>query len=120
MKDANWQCAPDVIDERCLIFQIKNKGSCIITGCGHTGIINATKHAINSLNSDQVYCIMGGFHLAGSEFADRIKPTVDDLQKINPKYIVSGHCTGRKTQAELSTIFGQRHIPYGVGAVLKF
>lgn len=75
---------------------------------------------MNLLNNDHVYCIMGGFHLASPEFTDRINPTIADLQKINPNYIVSGHCTGRKMQAELSNKFSHKHIPYGVGAVLKF
>ena len=47
LQDVNgeWQAAPDVIDERTVIFKLKNKGVCIFTGCGHTGVINAVKHA---------------------------------------------------------------------------
>lgn len=120
LKDKNWQSAPDVIDERCLIFKLKNKGLCVITGCGHTGIVNATRYAVKILNSDKVYAVIGGFHLAGSDFAERIEPTIVDLQNINPQLVITGHCTGRRTQAELSKVFGQQHIPYGVGSVFKF
>lgn len=120
LKDADWLCAPDVIDERSLIFYLKDKGVCVITGCGHTGVINATKHAMSLLQTDKVFFVMGGFHLAGFAFADRIPPTLADLQKINPAYIISGHCTGRTTQAQLSDVFKSRHVPYGVGSVLYF
>ena len=120
LKDADWLCAPDVIDERSLIFYLKDKGVCVITGCGHMGVINATKHAMSLLQTDKVFFVMGGFHLAGSAFADRIPPTLADLQKINPAYIISGHCTGRTTQAQLSDVFKSRHVPYGVGSVLYF
>jgi 7,8-dihydropterin-6-yl-methyl-4-(beta-D-ribofuranosyl)aminobenzene 5'-phosphate synthase len=119
LKNKDWQCEPGVIDERCLLFNIKNKGLCVITGCGHTGIVNATTHAMNLLNTQQVYFVMGGFHLASPELFNRIDPTLQDLASINPNYIISGHCTGRRTQAKLSEKFGSRHIPYGVGAVLN-
>lgn len=119
LKDMSWQCSPEVIDERCLMFYVKNKGICVITGCGHTGIINATEHAISSLKTDKVYCIIGGFHLAGSEFSNRINATITDLQRINPDYVITGHCTGRQTQETLSKAFSHRHIPYGVGSVFR-
>lgn len=120
LKNENWECAPEVVDEHCLMFKLKNKGICLMTGCGHTGIVNASKHAIKLLNSNKVHFIMGGFHLAGSEFSNRINPTIEDLKKINPDFIATGHCTGRKTQAMLSDVFDHRHIPYGVGSVFRF
>lgn len=120
LKDNHWECAPEVLDERSLIFSLKNQGLCVITGCGHMGIINATQHAKMLLNTNKVHLVMGGFHLASSDLAERVEPTIADLQAINPDFIVTGHCTGRQTQAVLSKIFSNRHIPYGVGAVFKF
>lgn len=116
----NWVKSPEVIDERCLIFNLKDKGVCVFTGCGHTGVVNATEHAKNLLNETKIHLIMGGFHLAGPAFTNRISPTIADLLKINPTYIVTGHCTGRQAQTELTTTFSDRHIPYGVGTVFKF
>ncbi len=115
-----WRNSPDIIDEQCLIMNFKNRGLGVITGCGHTGIINATKHATTLLNSTEVHLVMGGFHLASPELADRIDPTIADLQTIDPTFIVSGHCTGRQTQAKLSQVFTDQHIPYGVGARFVF
>jgi 7,8-dihydropterin-6-yl-methyl-4-(beta-D-ribofuranosyl)aminobenzene 5'-phosphate synthase len=120
LKNENWECEPEVIDERCVIFNFKNKGLCVITGCGHTGIVNATLHSMQLLNSTNVHFVMGGFHLAGAKFQNRIDPTINDLKQINPDFIITGHCTGRKTQASLSEVFDNRHIPYGVGAYFKF
>lgn len=120
LQDHNWLCAPEVIDERCLVFRMKNKGMCIVTGCGHTGIVNATQHAMNLLKTDKIYFVMGGFHLAGPQFSDRIHPTIHDLEKINPAFVVTGHCTGRHTQASLSDAFKNKHIPYGVGSYFNF
>ena len=62
---------------------------------------------------------MGGFHLAGNEYHQRVDPTVADLQKINPDFIITGHCTGRHAQYALTTAFADKHIPYGVGTVFS-
>lgn len=118
--DGSWVSSPDVIDERCLVLKLKNKGICVFTGCGHTGVVNAVHHAQELINEQKVYLVMGGFHLAGNEMLDRIEPTVNDLHKINPNYIVTGHCTGRDAQSALTATFADQHIPYGVGTVFKF
>lgn len=115
-----WEKSPDVIDERILIFNLKNKGLCVFTACGHTGVINAMKYAKKITNVDDIHIIMGGFHLAPPEVADRINPTITDLERLNPDYIITGHCTGAKTQAELAEKFSQKHISYGVGTVFSF
>lgn len=118
--NGEWKKSPDIIDERCLILNLRDKGLCVLTGCGHTGVINAMQHAKQLLNMDKVHFVMGGFHLAGGEYDNRIDPTVTDMRKINPDYIITGHCTGRRAQTELATAFADRHIPYGVGTVFKF
>ncbi|MCH9756382.1 MAG: MBL fold metallo-hydrolase [Gammaproteobacteria bacterium] len=119
-QDGIWKKSPDVIDERSLIFNLKNKGLCVFTACGHTGVINATRHAMQLTDNEAIHFVMGGFHLAPSEVKERINPTIDDLVAINPNFIITGHCTGAFTQAELSKTFGEQHIPYGVGTVFDF
>ena len=86
----------------------------------HTGVINAIKHAQSLTGQSKIHFVMGGFHLAGNAVDNRIDPTIEDLKALQPHYLVTGHCTGRKTQANLSDVFASRHIPYGVGAYLRF
>ncbi len=118
--DGKWEKAPDVIDERVLIFNLKDKGLCVFTACGHTGVINAMKYAQKLTGINKVHLIMGGFHLAPPEVSDRINPTIDDFSKLKPDFIITGHCTGAKTQAELTAKFPQQHMTYGVGTVFNF
>lgn len=120
MMNGKWEEAPLVIDERILIFNLKNKGLCLFTGCGHIGVINASHAAKNLIKNEKIHILMGGFHLAGPAFENRINPTLDDLIKINPDYIITGHCTGAKAQSALTSAFGDKHIPYGVATVFKF
>ncbi len=106
--------------ERVLIFNLKDKGLCIFTACGHTGVINAARYAKKLTRHDKIHFIMGGFHLAPTELANRINPTVQDFASLNPNYIITGHCTGAKAQAELTEKFPQQHITYGVGTLFHF
>lgn len=115
-----WVKSPDVVDERVLIFNLKDKGLCVLTACGHTGVINATKYAKKITGIEKVHLLMGGFHLASPEVIDRISPTIEDLEKLDPDYIVTGHCTGARAQAELTVKFPSQHITYGVGTVFNF
>lgn len=120
MMNGEWERAPQVIDERILIFNLKNKGLCVFTGCGHTGVVNASHAAQQLMGDKKIHVLMGGFHLAGPDFEDRISPTIMDLSKINPDYLITGHCTGAKAQTALTSAFGGRHVPYGVATVFRF
>lgn len=119
-RNGAWEPSPEVEDERVLIFNLRNKGLCVFTACGHTGVVNATNYAKELTGIEQVHLVMGGFHLAPPEVKDRIAPTITDLKKIQPTYIVTGHCTGAKAQSDLTTAFADQHITYGVGTVFIF
>lgn len=119
-KDGKWVASPDVVDERVIILNMKDRGLCVFTACGHTGVINAVNYAKEITGIGDVHLIMGGLHLAPTSISERIMPTISDLQLLDPNYIVTGHCTGAHTQAELSQFFRSKHIRYGVGAVFNF
>lgn len=114
--DGKWEHEPKVIDERLLILNLKGKGLCVLTGCGHIGAVNALHHVKELHPSKNLHMLIGGLHLAGPTYEKRIEDTISDLQQLDPDLIVSGHCTGRVAQSKLSQLFKERHIPYGVGA----
>jgi 7,8-dihydropterin-6-yl-methyl-4-(beta-D-ribofuranosyl)aminobenzene 5'-phosphate synthase len=65
---------------------------------------------------------MGGFHLPadGRIYEAAIEPTLDELQKADPKYIVPCHCTGWKAINRIIETMSERFIPTGVGTVFRF
>lgn len=92
--EGTWQPDPLIVDDRAIVCNVKGKGLVILSGCAHAGIINTIRCAQKITGVSDVYAVMGGFHLAGKENADRIEPTVKELQKISPKLVAPMHCTG--------------------------
>ncbi|MBT7151365.1 MAG: MBL fold metallo-hydrolase [Deltaproteobacteria bacterium] len=82
-------------DDTSLVANVKGKGLVILSGCAHAGIVNTVNYAKKITGIEQLYVVMGGFHLTGVEFAETIKPTAEALKELNPYYVVPTHCTGR-------------------------
>ena len=72
------------------------KGLVILTGCGHAGIVNICRYAQRLTGVDQIYAVIGGFHLNGPLFEPIIGGTVGALAEFAPEVIVPAHCTGWK------------------------
>jgi 7,8-dihydropterin-6-yl-methyl-4-(beta-D-ribofuranosyl)aminobenzene 5'-phosphate synthase len=87
-------------DEIAIYAKIKDKGLVVLTGCGHTGIMNTIKHGQKISGEDKIYAIIGGFHLQWStgEHIDKVVHFIDDLQ---PEIVCGMHCTGFQFNAKL-------------------
>ena len=95
--DENGEAKWDPIEEdTAIVASVKGKGLVILSGCAHSGIVNTVKHAQAVTGVDNVFVVMGGFHLTGADFEPIIEPTTQALKTVNPQYIVPTHCTGRK------------------------
>jgi 7,8-dihydropterin-6-yl-methyl-4-(beta-D-ribofuranosyl)aminobenzene 5'-phosphate synthase len=89
------QWSPDPIrDDQALVINIEDKGLVVISGCAHAGIINTVDYARKITDVDHVHAVLGGFHLTGPLFAPVIQPTIDEMTRIDPDYVVPMHCTG--------------------------
>lgn len=87
---------PDAIeDDTAIVFNLRNRGLIILTGCAHAGIINTVNYAREITGIDSVHAIMGGFHLTGPNADHLIDQTIASLIEIGPEYIIPAHCTGR-------------------------
>lgn len=86
----------DIIeDDSALVFNIQGKGLVILSGCAHSGIINTVNYAKEVTGIEEIFVVMGGFHLTGADFSTKIAPTIEALKGFNPKFVVPTHCTGR-------------------------
>ena len=82
-------------DDSGIVFNLRDKGLVVISGCAHAGIVNTVKYAQHVTGIKDVWAVMGGFHLSGADFESVISPTATGLKEINPHYIIPAHCTGR-------------------------
>jgi len=92
-------------DDTGIVLDIKGKGLAIITGCGHSGIINTIQYAQKITGTEKIYCVMGGFHLTGPAGNPLLTRTIEEMKKFDPEVIVPCHCTGHEAIHEFEKTF---------------
>lgn len=117
-RDGVWVPDPLIMDDQCAIANVRDKGLVIVTGCGHSGIINIIRHAQNLTGVQTIYAVVGGFHLTGGQFEPIIPATIAALQEIKPRYVMPGHCTGWVAQHQIARLMPEAFIPNSVGTTL--
>lgn len=93
--DGKWVVDP-FHDDQGIAVNVKNRGLVVIGGCSHAGIINTVKHFQNAARTSKVHAVLGGFHLTGPIFEPIIGPTIAEMKKFSPDFVVPMHCTGWK------------------------
>jgi len=119
-RNGQWENDPVIKDDQCVIVNVRGQGLVVITGCCHSGVVNTIRYAQALTNSQQVYAVLGGFHLTGGIFEKIIPATIAELQKINPTYLMPGHCTGWSAIHQIAQAMPKAFIPNNVGTTLVF
>jgi 7,8-dihydropterin-6-yl-methyl-4-(beta-D-ribofuranosyl)aminobenzene 5'-phosphate synthase len=107
-------------DDRGVALKVKNKGLVVIGGCSHAGIINTVKHAQKVTGTPKVHAVLGGFHLTGPMMEPVIGPTIGEMKKIGPDYIVPTHCTGWRAINQFAKEMPDQFILNTVGTTYIF
>jgi 7,8-dihydropterin-6-yl-methyl-4-(beta-D-ribofuranosyl)aminobenzene 5'-phosphate synthase len=108
------------LDDRGVVVKVKNKGLVVIGGCSHAGIINTVKHAQKVTRTPKVHAVLGGFHLTGPMMEPVIGPTIVEMKKIGPEYIVPTHCTGWRAINDFAREMPDQFILNTVGTTYIF
>jgi 7,8-dihydropterin-6-yl-methyl-4-(beta-D-ribofuranosyl)aminobenzene 5'-phosphate synthase len=90
------------------------QGLVVITGCAHPGIVEIVKKAKQLFPQEEVYLVMGGFHLFMNDNKS-IREIVSELHKENVRKISPSHCTGDFAESVFKEVFGGNFIPGDVG-----
>jgi 7,8-dihydropterin-6-yl-methyl-4-(beta-D-ribofuranosyl)aminobenzene 5'-phosphate synthase len=83
----------DFEHELATCFHVKGRGLVVLACCGHRGVVNSVKRAMEISSIKKVHAVAGGFHLAPHK-EDYVRDTVAALKDINPDCIIPMHCTG--------------------------
>jgi len=111
----HWEPDPMIHDDQCAVMHLAGKGLVVVTGCGHSGIINIIRNAQRITGIDKVHAVIGGFHLTGPQFEAVIDPTVAALKEIGPACVVPGHCTGWRATHKIAAAMPDAFIATSVG-----
>ncbi|MFW6114967.1 MAG: MBL fold metallo-hydrolase [Thermodesulfobacteriota bacterium] len=107
-----------IMDDKGIVLDVKGKGLVVITGCGHSGIINTIWHAQSITGVKKIYCVMGGFHLGGPYFEKIIPQTIEEMRQFSPEVIVPCHCTGLKAAQEFEKVFPRAFVQNASGTTI--
>ena len=95
----------DFAHELATCFNVKGRGLVVLTSCGHRGVVNSVKRAIDISGVKKVHAVVGGMHLAPHK-EEYVRETVVALKELNPDCVIPMHCSG-----ELFIDLVQREMP---------
>lgn len=119
-RDGGWQPDPLILDDQALVTHVRGRGLVILTGCGHSGIVNILRYVRKLTGESRIHAVIGGFHLGGPLFEKIIAPTCEALDEFSPDYLVPCHCTGWRATHALATRFPEAFIQNTVGTRFEF
>jgi 7,8-dihydropterin-6-yl-methyl-4-(beta-D-ribofuranosyl)aminobenzene 5'-phosphate synthase len=91
-------------------------GLVLLSGCGHSGIVNAMEYARKAVRAAPLYAAVGYFHLfAASD--ETLAWTAGKLKEFGVRYLVGAHCTGIEALYRLRALIGLTRQAAVVGAV---
>lgn len=103
--------SPDfLLDDSALAFATQH-GVFVITGCGHSGVVNILEYAKRVTGDSRLYGVMGGFHL--KEVNRQTQETIRYLKENNVKHIYPSHCTGLPALSAFYNAFGSKQLRAG-------
>lgn len=102
-------------DDQGLVINLEGKGLVVISGCGHSGIVNTTLYAMKLTGISKVHTIMGGFHLTGPLSEPMIDQTVEEIKKIGAELVIPTHCTGFRGMGRFASEMPDKFILNSVG-----
>ena len=83
----------DFAHELATCFNVKGRGLVVLTSCGHRGVVNSVKRAVDISGIKKVHAVVGGMHLAPHK-EDYVRETVAALKDIDPDCVIPMHCSG--------------------------
>lgn len=105
-----------ISDDQAIVIKIEDKGLVVISGCAHAGIVNTVMFAQKATGEDNVYAVLGGFHLSGPFFEKIHEDTIQELKKFDPHVVMPMHCTGWKAIQRFQKEFSSQFVLNSVGS----
>jgi len=102
---------PDFVKDDSALAIIMPEGLFIITGCGHSGIVNTFEYAKRVTGISRIYGVIGGLHLKENNF--QTQQTIKYIGENKVKHIFPSHCTELPALSAFHQAFGIRQVRTG-------
>jgi 7,8-dihydropterin-6-yl-methyl-4-(beta-D-ribofuranosyl)aminobenzene 5'-phosphate synthase len=116
----SWQPDPWIADDQNVILNVSGRGLVVVSGCSHSGAVNALENARRITGIEDIAGFIGGFHLTGAVFEPIIEQTVQEFAKLGVGRLIPGHCTGWKAIHRLARTLPEAFVQPSVGTVFVF
>ena len=100
-------------------FNLKDRGLVVISSCGHAGIVNTARQAMEVSGVKKLHAALGGFHLFPAP-EDYLRKTVAEMKALDPDVIIPMHCSGPGLIALLRTDLADRVLTSTTGTEYVF
>lgn len=115
LQERDGKLEKDNFDHELILVVREPNGLVLLTGCGHSGILNMVQTVEDAFKGEHVKAVVGGFHLALQAGKPRIAGTRDDIIHIaetllqrGVNKVITGHCTGTDACSILKQELGER------------
>jgi 7,8-dihydropterin-6-yl-methyl-4-(beta-D-ribofuranosyl)aminobenzene 5'-phosphate synthase len=110
-------CRPDPFEDDQALWVRTTLGLVVVLGCAHAGVVNTLEHIQGITGESRIQAVLGGFHLLGAA-PERLRFTVQALQRMGIPIIRPVHCSGTEEVAHLHAHLGDRVRPLPAGESL--
>lgn len=107
------------IHEHGTCFNVKDRGLVVISSCGHAGIVNTARQAMEVSGVKKLHAALGGFHLFPAS-EDYIRKTIAELKALDADVIIPMHCSGPTMVTLLRSELADRLITSTTGTEFVF
>ena len=94
-----------------------DEGLVVVTGCAHPGIVEVVRRA-KALSGDEVYLVLGGFHLGGKSRRE-IERVISEFRRLGVGQVAPCHCTGEQAIKIFRQEYKEDFIQAGAGKVIR-
>lgn len=116
MLDRRANTVDDNVPEDMSMLIRTEKGLVLLSGCGHSGIVNTLHYGSQTVPGPNFYAAIGGFHLLNNTDA-QLQWTAGQLKQVGTRYFMGAHCTGLEAVYTLRSLLGLKRGECIVGAV---
>lgn len=108
----------DIVEDDASLYYKTDRGLVVIGGCTHSGLVNTVEHGLVLTGLNRLAGWIGGTHL-GPVAKEQQELTLDALERYQPDFVASSHCTGFNVMTQLRSRFGEKFIPAVVSTVIE-